>query len=232
MTLYLLLLIGPLILGFVAQRRVTGTFQKWSEVPSTSGRTGAQVARAILDRNGLMDVEVRATPGSLTDHYDPRSRTVNLSEPVFNQSSVSAVSVAAHEVGHAIQHQKAYAPLAIRSALVPVAAFGSNMFMPLFLVGAVLATMGALFGQWIILLAIGLYAFAVLFQVVTLPVEFDASKRARVQMQDMTLLPAGGQEAVGVQKVLGAAALTYVAAALASIAQLLYFVMQFLLPRD
>lgn len=230
--LYLLLLIAPLILGFVAQRKVSGTFAKWSDVPSTSGRTGAEVARAILDRNGLMDVEVRPTPGVLSDHYDPRNRTVNLSEAVFASRSVSAVSVAAHEVGHAIQHKEQYAPLQIRSALVPVATLGSNAFMPLFFLGIVMASAGAVLGQWMILAAIGLYAFAVLFQVVTLPVEFDASKRARVQMQDMTLLPAGGNEAVGVRQVLGSAALTYVAAALASIAQLMYFVLQFVMPRD
>ncbi len=232
MLLYLALFVPFLILGFWAQRRVTGTFSEWSQVRSTSGRTGADVARAILDRNGLTDVQVLHTPGQLSDHYDPRNRTVNLSDDVFGSASVAAVAVAAHEVGHAIQHQKAYAPLAIRSALVPVASFGSASFMPLFFAGVILASTGAVFGQTIILVAIGLYAFAVLFQLVTLPVEFDASRRARSQMQELTLLPAGGQEAVGTGKVLNAAAMTYVAAALASLAQLAYFVIQFVLPRD
>lgn len=228
MLLYIVLMVPALIIGLVAQRRVTSTFQTWSEVRGSSGRTGAEVARAILDRNGLTDVPVNPVPGALSDHYDPRDRTINLSEQVFGSNSVSAVAVAAHEVGHAIQHQKAYAPLAIRSALVPVASFGSAAFMPLFFVGILLAMGGAVFGQTLILVAIGLYAFAVLFQIVTLPVEFDASRRAKLQIQELSLAPAGGQEAVGTQKVLGAAAMTYVAAALASIAQLAYFALSFL----
>ena len=232
MILYLVLVIPFVILGFVAQRRVSGTFAQWSEVRSSSGRTGAEVARAILDRNGLQHVEVLHTPGVLSDHYDPRKKTVNLSDPVFGSNSVAAVSVAAHEVGHAIQHAKAYAPLAARTALFPVASFGSASFMPLFIIGVVLMSAGAVFGQWVLLAAIVLFAFGVLFQLVTLPVEFDASRRAKGQLQELTLLPAGGQEAVGAQKVLSAAALTYVAAALAALAQLAYFVIQFLVPRD
>ena len=232
MILYLVLVIPFVILGFVAQRRVSGTFAQWSEVRSSSGRTGAEVARAILDRNGLQHVEVLHTPGVLSDHYDPRKKTVNLSDPVFGSNSVAAVSVAAHEVGHAIQHAKAYAPLAARTALFPVASFGSASFMPLFIIGVVLMSAGAVFGQWVLLAAIVLFAFGVLFQLVTLPVEFDASRRAKGQLQELTLLPAGGQEAVGAQKVLSAAALTYVAAALAAMAQLAYFVIQFLVPRD
>ncbi len=232
MILYLALVIPFMILGFIAQRRVTGTFETWSEVPGSTGRTGAEIARAILDRNGLQNVEVLHTPGALSDHYDPRKRTVNLSDPVFSSNSVSAVAVAAHEVGHAIQHAKAYAPLAARSALFPLASFGSASFMPLFIIGIILASGGAIFGEWLVLLAIGLFAFGVLFQLVTLPVEFDASRRAKNQLQELTLLPAGGQEAVGAQKVLSAAALTYVAAALAAVAQLAYFVIQYLIPQD
>ncbi|MCW2921059.1 MAG: peptidase [Thermoleophilia bacterium] len=229
MILYLVMVIPFVILGFVAQRRVTGTFEQWSQVRGSTGRTGAEIARAILDRNGLQNVEVLATPGALSDHYDPRKRTINLSEPVFGSNSVAAVSVAAHEVGHAIQHQKAYAPLAIRSALFPVASFGSASFMPLFLAGMVLMFLGQTsIGTYAFLAAIVLFAFGVLFQLVTLPVEFDASRRAKGQLQELTLLPAGGQEAVGAQKVLSAAALTYVAAALAAVAQLAYFAFSFL----
>jgi Zn-dependent membrane protease YugP len=172
---------------------------------------------------------VLQTPGELSDHYDPRKRTVNLSDSVYGSNSVAAVAVAAHEVGHAIQHQKAYAPLAIRSALFPVASFGSAAFMPLFIVGIVLYSASALgAGYWVMLTAITLFAFGVLFQLVTLPVEFDASRRAKIQMQELTLYPSGGQEAIGTQKVLGAAAMTYVVAALAALAQLAYFALQFL----
>ncbi|MCW2926569.1 MAG: putative neutral zinc metallopeptidase [Thermoleophilia bacterium] len=233
MLIYLLLMAPFLALSFWAQRRVSSTFEKWSAVRSSSGRTGKEVARAILDRNGLMDVEVLHTPGALTDHYDPRKRTVNLSDHVFAGNSVSAVSVAAHEVGHAIQHQKAYAPLAIRSALVPVASFGSASFMPLFMAGFVLMMIGMTqYGQFAMLAAIVLFSFGVLFQLVTLPVEFDASKRAKVQLQGLSLAPAGGDEAIGSAKVLNAAALTYVAAALAAVAQLAYFVLQMFFSRN
>lgn len=226
--LFFLLMVPVLILGFVAQRSVTTTFATWSEVRGSSGRTGAEVARAILDRNGLTDVVVNHVPGQLSDHYDPRNRTVNLSDMVHGSNSVAAVAVAAHEVGHAMQHQQAYAPLAIRSALVPVASFGSAAFMPLFLIGIVLIAMQSALGPNLMLLAIILYGFAVLFQVVTLPVEFDASRRAKAQIQELSLAPAGGQEGVGTEKVLSAAARTYVAAALAAAVQLVYLAMSFL----
>ncbi len=230
--LYILLLIVPVALGFWAQRKVTGTFAQWSNVRSSSGRSGSEVARAILDRNGLTDVPVQHVPGSLTDHYDPRNRTVNLSDEVFASNSVSAVAVAAHEVGHAIQHQQSYAPLAIRSALVPAASFGSTAFMPLFIIGIVLAGLGAAFGNTLVLIAIVLFSFAVLFQLVTLPVEFDASRRAKAQLGELALTPGGGEEAQGTAAVLSSAALTYVAAALASLAQLAYFVMSYAGARD
>lgn len=233
MILYLVLVVPFIILGFWAQQRVGGTFRKWAEVRSHSGRTGAEVARAILDRNGLTNVQVLHTPGSLSDHYDPRKRTVNLSDDVFGSSTVSAVAVAAHEVGHAIQHQQAYAPLAFRSALFPLASFSSTLFMPLFILGIVITMMaGAGLGQMFMLAAIALFGAGVLFQLVTLPVEFDASRRAKVQLQQLSLAPAGGPEADGTKQVLSAAAMTYVAAALAGVAQLAYFVMSFVLPQD
>ncbi|MEO6867581.1 MAG: zinc metallopeptidase [Gaiellales bacterium] len=235
MLTYFLILAPFLILGMWAQSRVTGTYAKWSEVAASSGQSGAQIARAILDRNGLMDVQVLHTPGQLTDHYDPRTRTVNLSDAVYARPSVAAVAVAAHEVGHAIQHQQAYAPLAIRSTLVPVAQIGSSAFMPLFILGIVLASMGAATGSAaVMLIAIIGFAMAVLFQLVTLPVEFDASRRAKIQLQQLSLAPAGNAspEAQGTQQVLSAAALTYVAAALASVAQLAYFAFQFLGSRN
>lgn len=233
MLLYLLLTAPFLILGLWAQSRVKGTFAQWSQVRASTGRTGAEVARAILDRNGLLDVQVLHTPGSLSDHYDPRSRTVHLSDDVYASSSVAAVAVAAHEVGHAIQHARAYAPLAARTALFPMASLGSAAFMPLFILGILLFMAGAAGGgQLVMLVAIGLFAFGVLFQLVTLPVEFDASRRAKLQLQELVLAPAGGQEAAGTQQVLSAAALTYVAAALAAVAQLAYFVIQFLAPQE
>jgi Zn-dependent membrane protease YugP len=229
MIMYLLFLAPFMLLGFWAQNRVKGSFAEWSEVRASSGRTGAEIARAILDRNGLQHVEVTHVPGELSDHYDPRTKTVALSDGVFASRSVAAVSVAAHEVGHAIQHSKAYAPLAFRTALFPMASIGSSAFMPLFFLGMMLFWIQAFgAGQLVMLVAIGLFAIGVLFQVVTLPVEFDASRRAKVQLQELTLVPAGSQEAVGAQKVLSAAALTYVAAALMGIAQLAYFVLQFL----
>lgn len=233
MITYLLLMAPFLLLGLWAQSRVKGSFQQWSQVRASSGRTGAEVARAILDRNGLHHVEVLHTPGSLSDHYDPRKRTVNLSDDVYSSSSVAAVAVAAHEVGHAIQHARAYAPLAARTALFPMASLGSAAFMPLFIMGIVLYSIGAAGGgQLVMLLAIGLFAFGVLFQVVTLPVEFDASRRAKRQLQELVLAPAGGQEAAGTQQVLSAAALTYVAAALSAIAQLAYFAFHYLAPQE
>lgn len=229
MIMYLLFLAPFMLLGFWAQSRVKSSFAEWSQVRSSSGRTGAEVARAILDRNGLQHVEIERVPGELSDHYDPRTKKIGLSESVYGSNSVAAVSVAAHEVGHAIQHSKAYAPLAIRTAIFPAAAFGSGAFTPLFFLGIILYFIGAYGpGGVVMLVAIALFAVGVLFQIVTLPVEFDASRRAKVQLQELTLVPAGGPEAAGANKVLGAAALTYVAAALMGIAQLAYFALQFL----
>lgn len=232
MLTYLIIMAPFLLLSFWAQSRVSSSFGTWSQVASSSGRSGAEVARAILDRNGLQQVPVQHTPGQLSDHYDPRSRTVNLSDDVYASRSVAAVAVAAHEVGHAIQHSRAYAPLAFRSALFPVASFGSAAFMPLFLLGMVLFAVGSSLGGLAMLVAILLFAFGVLFQLVTLPVEFDASRRAKAQLQELVLAPAGGQEADGTRQVLNAAALTYVAAALAALAQLAYFALSFLGNRD
>ena len=221
---FLLLLIFPVLLGFWANHRVKSSFRKWSEVRSSSNMTGAQMARTILDRNGLTDVRVISVPGALSDHYDPRSRTVALSESVYGVQSVAAVSVAAHEVGHAIQHQRSYFPLAIRSAVLPAAQFGSNAW-------AILSTIGFLL-LFLVRSPLGLYAlgigiiffsFAVLFQIVTLPVEFDASRRAKKQLIEMNMVPQS--ETAGTAAVLQAAALTYVAAALASIGTLVYYIM-------
>jgi uncharacterized protein len=221
---FLLFFIVPMVLGFWAQHRVKSTFQKNLEVPVANGMTGAQVARRVLDANGLNEVPVEETPGTLSDHYDPRSRSVHLSPEVFRGVSVASTAVGAHEVGHAIQHAQAYAFFRFRSALFPAVQFASNIWFLFLLGGIFLGILGFIY------IAIALYAVAVLFQFVTLPVEFDASRRAAVQVANLGL--ATTQETQGVKKVLNAAALTYVAGALAALTQLLYFVLVFLGNRD
>ena len=213
--LWIACFIVPLVLGFWAQHRVKSTFAKNLEVPVANGMTGAQVARRVLDSNGLNEVPVEETPGSLSDHYDPRSRSVHLSPEVFQQRSVASTAVAAHEVGHAIQHAKSYTFFKVRSALFPAVQFASNIWI-LFLLGGIFLQITGF-----IVLAIALYAVAVLFTIVTLPVEFDASRRAKAQLHDLGLV--ASNEATGVQATLNAAAWTYVAGALAAVAQLLYF---------
>lgn len=207
-------------LSMWASFRVRGTFNRWSQVPVQSGMTGYEAARRMLDAEGLYDVPIEPVPGALTDHYDPISRTVRLSEPVYYESTISAVSVACHEVGHAIQHQVHYPMLVARHKMFPVVNFASGV-APLLLIA------GLIFQQFDILLLLGIVFFsaAVLFQLVTLPVEFNASNRAR------ELMIAGGfitnEEEQGVAKVLNAAALTYVAAALISLLELVKYVMIF-----
>ncbi|MFY4775484.1 zinc metallopeptidase [Metabacillus sp. RGM 3146] len=211
-------------LSLWAQFKVKGNFRKWSEVPASSGQTGAQTARRILDQNGLYDVPVEPVPGTLTDHYDPTSRVVRLSEPVYYGSSISSVSVAAHEVGHAIQHKQSYGALTFRHKMVPVVNFTSGI-SPLLLMGGIFLRQTPLIGLGIIF-----FSAAVLFQVVTLPVEFNASSRAKKQMITEGLIR--NNEERGVNKVLGAAALTYVAAALISVLELFNFIMIFLQGRE
>lgn len=207
-------------LSLWASFRVRGTFNKWSEVPIYSGMTGAQAARRMLDANGLYDVPVEAVPGTLTDHYDPITRVVRLSEPVYYQSSISAVAVACHEVGHAIQHQVHYPMLVARHRMFPVVNFASG-------VAPLLILAGFFFQQipWLLGLGIIFFAAAVAFQLVTLPVEFNASSRARDLMIAEGFI--SNEEERGVAKVLNAAALTYVAAALISVLELLKYIMIF-----
>ena len=212
---FLVAFIVPMIVGFWAQHRVKSTFAKNLQIPVASGMTGAQVARRILDSNGLNDVPVEQAQGSLTDHYDPRSRSVHLSEPVYNRTSVASTAVGAHEVGHAIQHANAYAFFRFRSAMFPAVQFASNIWALFLFGGFILGVFGLIY------VGIALFAVAVLFQLVTLPVEFDASRRAKQQLSDLGLV--GSSEAAGVKSTLTAAAWTYVAAALASVAMLLYY---------
>ena len=223
--LYFAFLIPPLLLGLGVQWWLKKTFAEQAKVQVSNGMTGAEIARAVLDANDLHEVPVLESPGGpLSDHYDPRKRSVHLSQPVYSERSISATAVAAHEVGHAIQHKEAYSFFRFRSALFPAVAFTSSIWMWLLVIGILLNAAGLL------LLAIALYAIAVLFQFVTLPVEFDASRRAAVQVANLGL--ATTQETQGVKKVLNAAALTYVAGALAALTQLLYFVLVFLGNRD
>lgn len=225
---YWLILGAGLVLSLWASARVKSTFARFSQVPSRSGVTGAQVARAILQANGVRDVAVEPVAGALTDHYDPTSRTLRLSEPVYHSSSVAAVGVAAHEVGHAIQHATAYGPLRFRSAWVPVAGIGTGLGELLLMIGLGLAFAGgSMTIAWIGLI---LFATTTVFTLVTLPVEFDASKRALATLQHSGVL--AGDELQGARSVLNAAALTYVAAAAASLMQLLWFAFQILGMQD
>lgn len=208
-----LLLLAGMVLSMIASAKLKRTFSVYCRIPSASRMTGAQTAQRILSMAGLSDVQVCPVSGHLTDHYDPRTRTVRLSEAVYNQTSLAAVGVAAHECGHAVQHHTQYAPLRWRSAIVPIANFGSGLSWPIFLVGLLTSIRPLLY------LGIILFLGAVLFQLVTLPVELDASARAlRLLTEDGILAQ---QEVSGARKVLGAAALTYVAALAASILQLL-----------
>lgn len=219
--LYLAFLIPPMLVGFAVQGWLKRTVSAQMQVPLHSAMTGQQVAREILARNGLADVPVEPAPGGpLSDHYDPRTRSIKLSQGVFDGTAVASAAIAAHEVGHALQHEKAYAPFRVRSALWPAVAFASNAWLFLLLIGAFMSAMG------LVQLAIALFAVVVVFQLVTLPVEFDASRRAKQQLASLGLVASG--EAAGAGKVLTAAAMTYVAAALAALTQLAYFALVFL----
>lgn len=216
--LYLLLALPALLLGMFAQARVRNNFNKYSQVRTWRGVTGAQVARSLLNSQGLYDVQVEESQGFLSDHYDPRTRTLRLSPDVYRSPSVAAAGIAAHEMGHALQHAGGYVPLQLRSALVPAVQFSSN-FAPWIIMGGFLLRLTPL--AW---LGVILFAGAVVFSLITLPVEFDASRRAKQLLVSEGVLSV--QETEGVNKVLDAAALTYVAAAIAAIGQLLYFVLR------
>ena len=215
-----LVLIGVL-LSLWAQNRVNSTFARYSRVRSFSGMTGAEAARRLLNAQGIYYVTVQPVSGKLTDHYDPRTKVVKLSDSVYNATSVAAIGVAAHECGHAMQHNEGYGPLRFRSALVPVANFGSQLSWPMILLGILFGGLGSPLVQ----VGILMFGLAVLFQLVTLPVEFNASSRAVRLLDSQGIL--SGEEVDGTRKVLKAAALTYVAAAAGSILQLLRLVILF-----
>lgn len=208
-----ILLIPAIVFALYAQFKVKSTFARYSNVYASGGLTGAQVARGILDKNGLYDVRVEPVAGELTDHYDPRDKTLRLSRPVYGSASLAAIGVSAHEAGHAVQHAKNYSPLALRSAIVPVAQFGSWAAWPLLFMGFMFRSTS------MIELGIVIFTGVVIFQLVTLPVEYNASNRAMAVLSEGGYL--FGDELKGAKKVLDAAALTYVAAALMGILQLI-----------
>lgn len=215
MIIYLILIGVPLLLGLYAQMRVSSAFGKYKKVAATSGVTGAQAAREILNAAKIHDVEVREINDLLGDHYDPVHKRLCLSSDVYRTPSVAALGIAAHEAGHAIQHARAYAPLKWRMAVVPVTQFASQI-LPLVIIGGFMFHITGL-----ITLGIICYGILAFFQLITLPVEFDASKRAKVILQEMGMVQPGG-EAAGVSSVLNAAALTYVAAFVAALGNLIY----------
>ena len=229
----ILVLIPGLLLTLWAQFKVKSTYQKYSTVHAPWGMTGAAVARRILDSNGLHHVPVQIIQGELSDHYDPRSKVLCLSEAVYHGNNMAALGVAAHEVGHALQDAKGYVPLHLRSALVPVCNFGSRLAMPLFLIGILLTALSGIVGEYLLFAGIALFSLTVIFQLVTLPVEFNASRRAvRCLANSGTL---SDEQLKGSRRVLNAAAMTYVAAlavGLLSLLRLLLIAAQYTNRRD
>ena len=219
----IILIVPAMILAAYAQAKVQSTYAKYSEIPSASGRTGREIAQAILASNGLSDVQVEPGEGFLSDHYDPIKKKIQLSPHNYEASSVAAITVAAHECGHAIQHQHAYVPLTMRTAIFPIANFGSKLAWIFILVGFIFANRLSFMGVSLLDVGILLFTFGVIFQLVTLPVEFDASKRALVQLNRLGMV--APDEQAGAKTVLDAAALTYVAAAAAALLQLLRLVL-------
>ncbi len=219
---YWWLAIPGLILGLYAQFKLMGAYSRYSRIGSETGLTGAAAARTILDENGLQAVPVYETPGHLTDHYDPMKKALFLSSENFRGASLAAVGVAAHETGHALQHQAAYAPLQWRMMMVPVTQFASYAWSGILILGLILGNFTKFLG-----IAIAIFTIIALFQLITLPVEFDASRRAKAQLVRLGLISSNEQR--GVSKVLSAAAMTYVAALVTAVLQLLQFV---LLARD
>lgn len=213
--LYIVFMLPAMLIGLWAQMKLSSAYGKYRQVGLVSGMSGAEAAREILNRAGLVNVPVQEIPGQLTDHYDPSKRALSLSAENFRGRSVAAVGVAAHEAGHALQHQASYAPLNLRMALVPITQFASYAWVGVMLLGMVLGLAKLI---WV---AIAVFSVMMVFHLVTLPVEFDASRRAKEQLLGLGIVQA--EESRGVNKVLSAAALTYVAALVGSIMQLLYF---------
>lgn len=219
---YIVLVMPAVLLAVWASNRVNSTFQKYSKQYNSRHLTGAQAARYVLDRNGLRDIRIEHISGNLSDHYDPKANVIRLSDSVYNSTSSAAVGVACHEAGHAIQHAENYAPVRIRAAIIPITNIGSRLAVPLIVLGLVLSAMDAAWAN-VAYIGIACFALSTLFQLVTLPTEYNASKRAISAIEGGNLLI--GEELEGAKKVLNAAALTYVAALAVSFMQLLRFVL-------
>ncbi len=217
---YIILVLPAMLFAMWASSKVNSTFKKYKNTRNSRGITGAQAARWVLDRNGLTNVPIKHISGSLTDHYDPSSNVVRLSDDVYGSTSTVAIGVACHEVGHAIQHATNYAPVKIRTAIVPVTNIGAKLSVPLIIIGIVLSSLGEAFVM-IAYLGCAMYGLVTLFQLVTLPTEFNASSRALKTIDETGLLQ--GEEFKQAKQVLSAAAMTYVAALAVSLAQLLRF---------
>jgi len=216
--LYWMMMIPVMILSGIASFKVKSTYKKFSKIRSASGMTGADVARKILQINGLSNVSVVETKGFLSDHYDPAKKTVRLSHDVYSSNSIAAIGVAAHETGHAIQDKQSYSPLVLRNMMVPIASIGSNFSWIVIIIGSIMGAMG------LVKAGIALFSVVVFFQIITLPVEFNASSRAKQILASNGIISAA--ELNGVNRVLGAAAMTYVAAAISSVMTLLYFLLR------
>lgn len=221
---YLLFMLPALILGLWAQAKVKSTFHKYNKITNSRGMTGAQAARMILDQNRLTYVRIEQVSGELTDHFDPRDNVIRLSAPVYNSTSIGAIGVACHEAGHAVQHAEDYAPIKIRNKIIPVCNFGSSVGPIMILVGCFFG--GSTLGRSIIFFGILLFSLVAIFQLVTLPVEFDASSRALAVIRDSGHF--ADEDYKGAKKVLKAAAMTYVAALVTTIMQILYYVTRYL----
>ncbi|MBR5619246.1 MAG: zinc metallopeptidase [Clostridia bacterium] len=218
---YILLVVPAFLLALWAQVKVKGTYKKMSAVRNSRGLTGAQAASRVLYEHGVTNVQIERVSGTLTDHYDPRSNVIRLSDGVFDSTSVAAVGIACHEAGHAVQYAKGYAPIRVRNAILPVCSVGSKWGIPLAIIGLVI---GSMVGRWLFWAGILLYALVAVFQLVTLPVEFNASRRALQTIDDTGML--AGEEYKGARKVLTAAALTYVASLAVSLANLLRLILR------
>lgn len=221
---YLILVVPALLLAIWAQVQVKTTYRKYSRVPNSRGMTGAYAAQAVLNFYGITDVRIERVSGNLTDHYDPRSKVIRLSDGVYNSSTVAAIGIACHEAGHAAQHAENYAPIKIRNAIIPVCNIGSTIGIPLALIGWIFSF------SILIYVGLGLYAAVFIFQVATLPVEFNASRRAIKVIDETQLLR--DDEIGGAKKVLAAAAITYVASMMVSLANLLRLLLRFSNRRD
>ena len=221
---YLVLVLPCMIFSLIASSRVNATFKKYSQQYSQRRLTGAEAARRVLQHNGVSGVRIERVAGNLTDHYDPRTNVIRLSDSVYSSTSTAAIGVAAHEAGHALQYAVNYAPIRLRAAIIPLTNFGSKLAMPLILAGILLTFLGS-FSTLLVYLGIAAFALSFIFQLITLPVEFNASRRAIRAIEDAQLLTP--EEQKGAQKTLKAAAMTYVAAMAVALAQLLRLIMIF-----